>query len=124
MSADSREGSALRAGRHAPRPAPHHHGTALGCGTPMRILLVADEYPWPARSGYRQRLHWMLHLLTRHGSVDLLVVREQPPVDPPGPPPDVPLHRSAVVAAGRVVLPRALRTRRWLTGEWPRAMVG
>jgi glycosyltransferase involved in cell wall biosynthesis len=90
----------------------------------MRILLAADEYPWPARSGYRQRLHWMLRLLTLHGTVDLLVVREQPPVDPPGPPPDVPLHRSAVVAAGQVVLPRARRTGRWLTSGWPRAMVG
>ena len=90
----------------------------------MRILVAADEYPWPARSGYRQRLHWLLRILSERDSVDLLVVRENPPADPAGPPPEVLLGRLAVVRAGRVVLPAVSRTGRWLTSGLPRSLVG
>jgi glycosyltransferase involved in cell wall biosynthesis len=89
-----------------------------------RILVAADEYPWPARSGYRQRLHWLLRTLTAHGAVDLLVTRERPPADLPAPPGEVRLGRLAVVGAGQVAVPAARRARSWLTGSSPRALVG
>src|SRR3954469_19114941 len=89
MSAGSREASAIGSGRHETRPVPAHHGTALGRGTPMRILVAADEYPWPARSGYRQRLHWVLRTLSDSGAVDLLITQPQPTAGLKEPPPDV-----------------------------------
>ncbi|MGY1745225.1 glycosyltransferase [Blastococcus sp. SYSU D00695] len=90
----------------------------------MRVLVVADEYPWPARSGYRQRLHWVLRGLTGQGEVDLLVARARPPLDPAPPPPEVPLRRLEVVTAGQVAQPRLPRTLRWLAGTRPRSLTG
>jgi glycosyltransferase involved in cell wall biosynthesis len=90
----------------------------------MRILVAADEYPWPARSGYRQRLHWLLRMLSSHGAVDLLVVREPAPADPAESPREVPLHRLALVEAGGRRPGGAVRAVRWLAGGVPRSLVG
>ena len=90
----------------------------------MRVLVAADEHPWPARSGYRQRLHWVLRTLAGHGRVDLLVARARPPVDPSDPPPDVPLGRIEVVTAGRVTCSPPTRALRWVTGARPRSLTG
>ena len=51
------------------------HGGAEGePRTSLRILCVADERPWPERSGYRIRLANVLRALARVGTVDLLVL--------------------------------------------------
>src|SRR3954467_13544260 len=105
MSAASGEPPAIGSGRHETRPVPAHHGTALGVGTPMRILVAADEYPWPARSGYRQRLHWLLRTMSASGAVDLLIPREQPPGVLADPPPDVRLADLRGDGTGRLPLP-------------------
>ncbi|HZU73382.1 MAG TPA: glycosyltransferase family 4 protein [Acidimicrobiales bacterium] len=52
----------------------------------MRILCLADDYPWPPRSGYHQRMDQLLGALTDEAAVDLFcAVRpgELNP-DPPG----------------------------------------
>jgi glycosyltransferase involved in cell wall biosynthesis len=86
---------------------------------------VADEYPWPARTGYRLRLHWILVLLSRHASLDLLVVLSKPlPSELPPPPPDVPLAELRVVRSGEVAIGPPHRAWSWLTGRLPRALVG
>jgi glycosyltransferase involved in cell wall biosynthesis len=90
----------------------------------MRILVAADEYPWPARSGYRQRLHWLLRTLSASGAVDLLITRPQPTAGLPEPPLDVRLADLRVVATGRLPLPAGSRARRWLVGPLPRKLVG
>ncbi len=90
----------------------------------MRSLVVADEYPWPTRSGYRQRLHWTLRLLTAHGPVDLLVARESLRPDRPAPPRSLGLGRVETVVSGQVTMPTSERARAWLTGRLPRVLVG
>jgi glycosyltransferase involved in cell wall biosynthesis len=90
----------------------------------VKILVAADDYPWPARSGYRQRLHWVLRTLSLHGDVDLLVVRDRPLPNPQGPPPDVSLGRAEIVTAPYLTRSGALRTARWLASGRPRRLVG
>jgi hypothetical protein len=34
----------------------------------VRILVVAEQYPWPAVDGYRQRMHHLIAGLGRVGS--------------------------------------------------------
>ncbi|MEI6571051.1 MAG: glycosyltransferase family 4 protein [Actinomycetes bacterium] len=40
----------------------------------LRILCVADEFPWPERTGYKIRLANMLRGLAEAGSVDLIIL--------------------------------------------------
>lgn len=89
----------------------------------MRILVVADEYPWPSRTGYRQRLHWMLTTLATQGAVDFLavVLHEDSAAEPP--PVDLPLSRLAVVRAAPRREPRTWRLGRWLIGRKPRVLL-
>ena len=42
----------------------------------LRILLVANEFPWPERSGYRIRLANMLRGLAEAGSVDFIILHD------------------------------------------------
>lgn len=42
--------------------------------TPLRILCIADEFPWPERTGYRIRLANMLRGLGEVGVVDLMIL--------------------------------------------------
>ena len=44
----------------------------------MRILAVAEQYPWPAVDGYRQRLHHMIAGLGRVGSVEVVTLDRRP----------------------------------------------
>ena len=88
----------------------------------MRILVVADEYPWPPRTGYRQRLHWVLRTLAGQGTVDLLVVGLDGRTAEP-PPADVPLATLAVVRAGARTEPRVRRLGRWVVGRRPRSLL-
>ncbi|WP_138733971.1 glycosyltransferase [Modestobacter excelsi] len=90
----------------------------------MKFLVVADDYPWPARSGYRQRLHWVVRTLAGLGTVDLLVVRDEPLADPPNPPSDVRLGRTEVVTAGYAARSSVSRALRWLLSARPRRLVG
>lgn len=89
----------------------------------MKILVVADEYPWPSRTGYRQRLHWMLTTLATQGAVDFLavVLHEDSAAEPP--PVDLPLSRLAVVPAGPRREARTWRLGRWLIGRKPRMLL-
>ena len=89
----------------------------------MRILVVADEYPWPPRTGYRQRLHWVLRTLASQGAVDFLavVLDERSAAEPP--PADIPLSQIAVVPAGVRTGPRMWRLGRWLIGRNPRSLL-
>lgn len=41
---------------------------------PLRILCIADEIPWPERTGYRIRLANMLRGLAHAGAVDLMIL--------------------------------------------------
>ncbi len=41
---------------------------------PLRILCIADEIPWPERTGYRIRLANMLRGLSEAGVVDLMIL--------------------------------------------------
>lgn len=84
--------------------------------------MVADEYPWPPRTGYRQRLDCVLRTLATEADVDFLAVLPAERATPP-PPPDVRLARHAVVVAGARPEPRTRRLGRWLVGAQPRALV-
>lgn len=91
----------------------------------MKFLVAADDHPWPARSGYRQRLHWTLRALSRLGSVDLLVARDRPlSAVPDDPPPDIPLGRSEVVTAPYTTRFWGSRAAHWLASGRPRRLVG
>ena len=48
---------------------------------PLRILCVADEFPWPERTGYRIRLANMLRGLAEAGTVDLMILHPGAPND-------------------------------------------
>ena len=86
----------------------------------MRILAVAELYPWPAADGYRQRLEHMLAGLARAGEVDLFSLAP-PDGAAPGPPADVPVRR--VVTAPTVTRAPGDRMRTWLRSDRPRRLV-
>jgi glycosyltransferase involved in cell wall biosynthesis len=44
----------------------------------VRILVVAEQYPWPAVDGYRQRLHHLVAGLARAGSVEVVALDRRP----------------------------------------------
>ncbi len=86
----------------------------------MRILFITDEYPWPPRSGYRQRIDAVLRILARNAEVDLLAVV----LDDAGlPPPSTLLARHCVVVAGRRRESRPRRLARWVLGRSPRTLL-
>lgn len=60
----------------------------------MQILVVAEQYPWPAVDGYRRRLEHMVLGLTQVGSVELLAVHPGGTVQEP--PASVTAHTVAV----------------------------
>jgi glycosyltransferase involved in cell wall biosynthesis len=95
---------------------------------PLRILVVADVFPWPARDGYRLRLASVLNALSGVGTVDLFVGAFEGEGDPPGPPPSfVRRHRIVVAPSARPSLGLAVRTtysrlpRRILWRDWSAA---
>lgn len=88
----------------------------------MRILLITDEYPWPPRSGYRQRIAGVLTGLAQIGDVDVFAVvpgGRQLPL----PPADAPHDRLTVVPTRPRQDGRATRLRRWLSANKPRSLL-
>ena len=49
---------------------------------PLRILCIADEIPWPERTGYRMRLVNVLRGLAHAGAVDLMILHSGDDEDP------------------------------------------
>ena len=98
------------------------HGGAESNGRAHpRILCVADEHPWPERTGYRIRLANVLRALAAVGSVDLLVLHGDAPGEctvPPGEPVD---------ALWTAPVPAPMRTwaglGAWLRSDLPRRVV-
>lgn len=85
----------------------------------MRVLCISDEFPWPATTGYRLRLHHVVRGLAAMSRVDLLVVADD------GYTPPVPTD--AVVEQVRVLhLAPARRSMagylRWARGVGPRTI--
>lgn len=98
-----------------------HDGTGADPHTSPRILCVADERPWPERSGYRIRLANVLRALGRVGTVDLLVLHGEHG-DPSA---DLSVPRGEPVRVVRAApLPAPVRARvgllSWLRGDLPR----
>lgn len=87
----------------------------------MNVLVVTDEHPWPARTGYRQRLDRTVHALGAEHEVDLLtVLAEERTLEPP--PSDLRLRRHWTVVAGPRTRTRRRRQARWLVGSIPRTL--
>src|SRR4051794_1371814 len=86
----------------------------------MTVLVVTDEYPWPRRTGYRQRVDRVLRTLAADHDVDLLtVVAEERPREPPT---DLRLRRHWTVVAGPRTRSRLRRRARWVFGGIPRTL--
>jgi glycosyltransferase involved in cell wall biosynthesis len=88
----------------------------------VRILVVAEQYPWPAADGYRQRLHHLISGLARAGEVDVLALHRQGTA-PAVPPPLEGVRVPEVLQAGEDA---GLRTwaPRWVRGDMPRRVLG
>lgn len=86
----------------------------------MRILAVAELYPWPAVDGYRQRLDHMLRGLTGAGSVDLFCLAG--PHDVTDAPEAAVVDR--LVTAARVERSASDWMGDWIRGDQPRRMLG
>jgi glycosyltransferase involved in cell wall biosynthesis len=87
----------------------------------MTVLVVTDEYPWPPRTGYRQRVDRVLRTLAAEHDVDLLtVVADQRPRE--AAPGDLRLRRHWTVVAGGPTTSRLRRRVRWLLGGVPRTL--
>lgn len=88
----------------------------------MRLLVVTDEQPWPARSGYRLRLDRVVRTLAAHDEVDLLVVPTAvgAGVEPPAGSPR--LGRIAAVPSGPRGGSQVGRVVRWAVSRQPRAV--
>jgi glycosyltransferase involved in cell wall biosynthesis len=88
----------------------------------VKILLVADEHPWPARTGYRQRLdHVVRTLCEKHEVVVISAgLDERTAMTTPH---DVALARHIPVVAPARHDRSWVRLGRWLTSSEPRALL-
>lgn len=88
----------------------------------MRVLCIADTYPWPSTDGYRQRLSHLLRALADAGDVDLFAVESDRHDVEPGPLAAPGLHRAFVSTrpAFRRSIAKALR---WSVSPLPRAVL-
>jgi polysaccharide biosynthesis protein PslH len=75
--------------------------TALSPARP-RVLCVAEDFPWPARDGYRIRLGNVVRALSRVSELDLFVANRRPD-EPPAIPAGVEVSRVEVVPAPRLL---------------------
>ncbi len=87
----------------------------------VRVLLVTDEWPWPTRSGYRQRLDRVVRALAAAHELDLVVATSVAAERPP-PPQDVRVRRVHVVVAPYRAEGPVVRVTRWLRGRLPRTL--
>ncbi len=87
----------------------------------MKILVVADEYPWPPVNGSRLRLAAHVEGLAGAGDVDLVCVRDPPAVPDAAPPVDLGLAR--VTSFDRQPIERRPSSvLRWLGSRRPRSL--
>lgn len=85
--------------------------------------MIADEYPWPSRTGYKLRLGSIVGILATQGSVDLLsVVSDEAVANHPADA-EVPLRRRAVVTSEPRRTSPVRRIWQWLTGALPRDLL-
>jgi glycosyltransferase involved in cell wall biosynthesis len=89
----------------------------------MRVLVVTDEHPWPARTGYRLRLAEVLRTLATTCTVDLIAVDFDPAAAGDGAPDDTPLARHVTVPSGVLPAGRARRLVRWAATDLPRDLL-
>ncbi|MGI9577049.1 MAG: hypothetical protein ACR2OH_02485, partial [Microthrixaceae bacterium] len=87
----------------------------------MRILAVAELYPWPAIDGYRQRLEHMLAGLARAGTVDLFALAPAD-ADLDSPPKSAAIE--TLVTAPTVMRSSSDWMKQWVRSERPRRMLG
>ena len=87
----------------------------------MRILCIADAYPWPETDGYRQRVANVARGLSDAGEVDLFAVTEREEVDP-GPVADPPVTR-AYISPRPPLRKGPAQSLRWLGSSLPRAVL-
>lgn len=84
--------------------------------------MVTDEYPWPTRTGYRQRIDRVLRALAAEADVDLFVVVFDDVRTGDRAPEQLTLRRQETVVAGRRAEPRVRRAATWLVDKEPRAL--
>ena len=84
--------------------------------------MVAEQYPWPAADGYRQRLHHLIAGLARAGQVDVLALHRQGTA-PAAPPPLEGVQVPEVFEAGRDAGLREWAPH-WVRGDMPRRVLG
>ncbi len=92
----------------------------------VRFLVLAEQYPWPAVDGYRQRLEHMIAGLGRVGSVELITIDRHPagrdsPSDALADPPAVVTDAVAVPAGTPAGVREWLPG--WLSGSMPRRVL-
>lgn len=81
----------------------------------MKILVVAQTYPWPQTTGARMRLANVLWGLGRVGEIDLCVLADADQDEAPVAPHDLPIDRLTVMKRPRVEL-SGIDHVRWLVG--------
>ena len=84
--------------------------------------MVAEQYPWPAADGYRQRLHHLIAGLARAGEVDVLALHRQGTA-PVAPPPLDGVRVPEVLEAGADTGLRSWAPT-WARGDMPRRVLG
>lgn len=87
----------------------------------MRVLLVIDEWPWPARSGYRQRLDRVVRALADVHELDIVVMTSAV-AEHPAAPEGVRVRATHAVVAPYRAERSVVRLMRWLGGRLPRAL--
>lgn len=88
----------------------------------MRILCIADEYPWPATNGYRIRVSNVLRGLARAGTVDLFCTISERPDVPHGVVPAPSEVERLFVHHRRPFGPNARFLAAWLRSDLPRTV--
>lgn len=87
----------------------------------MRILAIAELYPWPAVDGYRQRLDHVLRGLTRAATVDVFTLVR--PGHPEPEPPDIEgIDRVVTTRTGELRGSRQWMPE-WTRGDLPRRLL-
>ncbi|MCB1257227.1 MAG: glycosyltransferase [Microthrixaceae bacterium] len=87
----------------------------------MRILVVAEQYPWPAADGYRRRLDHMVKGLAKLGQVDVVALHRPGTADPQDP--GIPSVKANAVPVGPDAgLRKWFKT--WVRSRFPRRVLG